>query len=160
MIPNIDLRKLAKWLTPYFLWRPKQIAWLNVLLSPLTWLYDQFLDYRQIKLREATTNSQVIRLTRALRDEFNSEDIVLIHFSDYLNQAFEYLDIEGSFNEFDYLDSDGHSPDDYDFFEEEYNAQTDFVVRIPAVIADKKDQITAFVNKYVLAGKRFKIEIV
>lgn len=160
MIPNIDLNKIVKWLTPHFLWKPKQIAWLTVLLSPLLWLYDQFLVYRLDKLKEATTNSQVIRLTRALRDNFSNEEIVILHFSDYINQAFEYLEIEGSFNEFDYLSSDGHLPDEFDFFDNEYDAQTDFVVRIPGIIENKKDAIAAFVNKYVLAGKRFKIEIV
>lgn len=160
MIFDIDLKKIVKWLTPYFLWKPKQIAWLTVLLFPLAWLYEQFLVYRLGMLKEATTNSQVNRLTRSLRDRYNNEGIYIIHFSDYINQAFVYLQLEGSFNTFDYLSSEAHVPADYDFLQIEYDDQFDFVVRIPAVIAVQADAITAYVNKYKLASKRFKVEII
>jgi len=33
-------------------------------------------------------------------------------------------------------------------------------VRIPAVIAVQADAVKAFVNKYKLASKRFKVEII
>jgi len=160
MIFDIDLKKIVKWLTPYFLWRPKQVAWLTVLVFPLTWLFKQFIAYRLDKLKEATTNSQVIRLTRALRDRYLNENINIIHFSDTMSQAFVYLQLEGSFDEFDFTGAEGHLPSDYDYVQTEYNDQYDFVVRIPAVIAVQADAVKAFVNKYKLASKRFKVEII
>lgn len=160
MIFDIDLKKIVKWLTPYFLWKPKQTAWLTILLFPLIWLYEQFLTYRTAMLREATTNSQVIRLTRSLRDRYNNESIYISHFSDYINQAFVYLELEGSFDTFDYLSGEAHLPADYDFMQTEYEDQFDFVVRIPAVLTAQADAITAYVNKYKLASKRFKVEII
>jgi hypothetical protein len=160
MILDFDLTKIVKWLTPHFLWKPKQTAWLTVLLFPLVWLYEQFLIYQLDKLKEATINSQVIRLTQALRERYNNQGIIIIHFSDYINQAFLYLQLEGTFSEFDYLAAEGHTPVDYDFQQLEYNDQFDFIVRIPAAIAAQTDLITAFVNKYKLASKRFKVETI
>src|SRR3989339_480346 len=103
MIFGIDINKLIQQLTPHFLNKPKQIAWLQVLLYPLVWLYSEFLTYRTAKLKEATINSQVIRFRRALRDRFENESIEIIHPEDYLSQAFIYLEIEGATIEYDYL---------------------------------------------------------
>lgn len=160
MIFGIDINKLIQWLTPHFLNRQKHIAWLQVLLFPVVWLHAQFLLFRAAKLKEATINSQVHRFTRALRDQFGSEEIFIIHFGDYLAQAFIYLEIEGAFLEFDYLDAENHVPVDYDATQAEYDNEYDFIVRISASLTGQQEAIAAFVNKYKLAGKRFKIEII
>lgn len=160
MIFEIDLNKIIRWLTPHFLDKPKHRAWLQTLMFPIVWLYAQFLDYRSSKFRESTINSQVNRLTQALRERFGSDLIEILHFSDYLNQAFIYLELEGSVLEYDYLAIEGHVPVDYDFLQAEYDNQFDFVVRIPASLTIEQDSITAFVNKYKLVSKRFKIEII
>lgn len=160
MIFNIDFNKVIGSLTPHFLNKPKHIAWLQTLLYPVLWLYDDFLTYRDVKLKEATINSQVNRLTRALRDAFENELIEIVHISDYLNQAFIYLQIEGATIEYDYLNVEAHTPAEYDFLQAEYDAETDFVVRIPSAISDKADAVKLFVNKFKFSGKRFKVEII
>lgn len=156
---NIDINKLVKWLLPHYLNKPKHYAWLKVLTSPLVWLYDQFLIYRSAKLREVTINSQVNRFTQALQYTFNNAGIYILHPRVYLNQAFIYLEIEGATPEFDYLYIEAHTPVDYDYLQSEYDAEIDFIVRVPSALAALQDQISAFVNKYKYYGKRFKIEL-
>ena len=158
MIFNINFNKLIKWLLPHFLNKTKQIAWLSALLYPIVWLHAQYLIYRDQKLSDATINSQVIRLTKALRDKFSNLGIYILHFSDYLDQAFIYLRIEGATIEYDYIQLDNHSPADYDFLSAEYDNQYDFIVRIPVGMALKADQVNAFVQLYKFSSKRFKIE--
>lgn len=144
---------------PHFLVKPKHIAWLTVLFYPLVVLYSQFLQYRSAQLRRATINSQRNRLTQALRDEFLNDSIYLQHNSDYLNQAFIYLEEEGASAEFDYLEEEGHQPESFDFLDEEYELQYDFIVRIPQSLSAKTLDISAFVKRYVFTSIRYKIEL-
>jgi len=160
MIFGIDINKMVKWLMPHFLFKPVHYAWLKLLLFPMTWTYSQFLVYRLDKLKEATINSQVNRLRLALRERFGSDLIDIIHFSDYLNQAYIYLEIEGATLEYDYLEMENHQPVDYDYLTEEYDQEFDFVVRIPQSLAAQWESIIAFVNKYKLVGKRFTLEFI
>lgn len=160
MIFGVDFNRIIEHLTPHFLKKSKHLAWLKVLLSPVVWLYDQFLTYRTAKLKEATINSQVVRFTRALRDYFGSELIEIIHSGDFLNQAFIYLEIEGATAEYDYLPIEAHEPVDYDYTQAEFDSENDFTVRIPAAMNGQQDAVIAFVNKYKLAGKRFNVELI
>lgn len=156
---DIDLNKLVKQLMPHFLFKPKHYAWLTVLLFPIIWLYSEFLTYRTEKLREATINSQVNRLTLALQEEFNNDGIYIIHPGAYLDQAFIYLEIEGATPEFDYLAIEEHEPVDYDALQAEYDGETDFTVRVPSALTAQQARIKLFVDKFRFFGKRFKIEI-
>lgn len=155
---NIDINKLIFWLMPHFLTKPKHLVWLQTLLFPLSWLYAQFLQYRAQKLYDATINSQVNRLTHALRSKFNDQTIYIIHLSDYIDQAFIFLEIEGATPEYDYLAIEGHIPVDYDFTQAEYDSEVDFIVRIPLAMVAQSEAVKAFVNLYKFSSKRFKIE--
>ncbi|WP_443937105.1 hypothetical protein [Pedobacter sp. MW01-1-1] len=155
---NIDFNKLITWLVPHFLVKPNHLAWLKTLLFPVVWLYSEFLAYRAEKLYDATINSQVNRLTHALRKRFNNQSIYIIHLSDYTDQAFIFLEIEGATLEYDYLAMEGHTPLDYDFLQAEYDNEVDFIVRIPIGMAALSEEVKAFVNLYKFSSKRFKIE--
>jgi len=156
---NIDFNKIIRWLMPHYLVKPKHVAWLTVLLSPIIWLYNQFLVYRSAKLLEATINSQVNRFTKALQQTFGNTGIFILHPSAFLTQSFIYLEIEGATPQFDYLAIENHTPIDYDYVQLEYDSQIDFIVRVPAALTELQKQIGAFVNKYKYFGKRFRIEL-
>jgi hypothetical protein len=156
---NIDLNKIIRWLMPHYLVKPKHIAWLTVLLSPVVWLYAQFLTYRDAKLLEATINSQVNRFNLALQQTFGNNGIFILHPSAFLTQNYIYLELEGATPEFDYLAIDAHTPVDYDFLQLEYDSEIDFIVRVPTALASMQDVIAAFVNKYKFYDKRFRIEL-
>ncbi len=153
-----DVKKMIRWLMPFFLIKPKHLAWLETLLIPVKTLYANFLVYRQQQLREVTITSEVNRLTRGLRDEFLDETIYIIHPDDYLEQSFIYLEREGATPEFDYLDSEDHQPYAFDYLDEEFNSQYDFIIRIPEYLIGKSDAIRAFVKKYIFSGITFTIE--
>ncbi len=155
---DIDFNKLIKWLVPNFLAKPKHLAWLTALLFPLVWLYEQFLGYRSDKLYDATINSQVNRLTHALRREFSDNTIYIIHYADYLDQAFIFLELEGATPEYDYLAIEAHTLVDYDFTSSEYDNEQDFIVRIPIDLTSQSAAVAQFVNKYKFSSKRFKVE--
>jgi hypothetical protein len=158
MIFDISLSKITRWLVPHFLGRPRHLAWLRVLLSPVVHLYDVFLDYRKAKLKEATINSQVLRLNQALREKFNHEQIYIQNSNDFLNQSFVYLSLEGATVDFDHLQAE-NQPSEFDFLLAEYENEFDFTIRIPAMLAPQRDEVAAFVNRYKLAGKQFTVEL-
>ncbi|MEB0302401.1 hypothetical protein [Mucilaginibacter sp. 5C4] len=153
-----DVKKMIRWLMPFFLIKPKHLAWLETLLLPVKLMYDDFLVYKDQQLREATITSETNRLTRALRDKFLDETIYIIHPDDYLEQSFIYLESEGASPEFDYLDEENHQPYTFDYLDEEFNSQYDFIVRIPEILIGNADAIRAFVKKYIFSGITFTIE--
>jgi len=155
---SFNINKTIKQLLPYFLVKPKQLAWLQVLLYPLVWLYANFLTYRAAQLKNATVNSTVIRFTRALRDEFADETIYIFHPEEILDQAFIYLAVEGAILEYDYLASENHVPVDYDYTVIEYNSNYDFIVRIPVALASRADEVMAYVKKYAFFGLHYTVE--
>jgi hypothetical protein len=155
---RFDIDKMIRWLMPYFLVKPKHLAWLQTLFAPLKTLYADFIGYKALQLKNATINSQKARLETALRDQFEDNSIYIFHPDDYLDQAFIYLQREGATPEFDYLHIEAHVPVDYDATQPEYNTQYDFIVRIPASLAGSTQAIHAFVKKYVFSSITFTIE--
>ena len=155
---GFNTNTLIKQLLPPAVRKPKQIAWLMALVKPVQDLHTAFLAYRQQALRDITITSQVNRLTKALQDKFSNDGIYLVHPLDYLDQAYVYLYAEERLPEYDYLLEENHRPKEFDYILDELNRDFDFIVRVPAILAQSNNNITAFVNKYVMAGRRFKIE--
>ncbi len=56
-----------------------------------------------------------------------------------------------------YFDSELQSPF-YTYFDSELQGDVDFIVYVPSTIAYDPAQLSAIVNRYKLAGKRFSIE--
>ncbi len=69
---NIDYNKLILWLIPDFKRKPKLIAWLKVLCSPVVQLSEQFLLKREKSLYKLNHNSQVFSMQKVLNDRFDS----------------------------------------------------------------------------------------
>jgi hypothetical protein len=71
---TVDWEKMIRWLINYRLRKPRQIAWLNSLLYPLTYLYNLFLAFRKSVVYRLNITPQVCYLEKALNDRY---DIVL-----------------------------------------------------------------------------------
>jgi len=155
---SFDVNKLVRRLVPYFLLRPVQVAWIETILSPIQSLHSDFLAYRLSQLKSATITSESNRLTKGLQDYFNDNTIYIIHNTDYLDEAFVYLQNEGATPDYDYTNAEAHTPVVYDFVQAEYGVQIDFIVRIPLSMASLSNAVYAFVKKYVFTGINFKIE--
>ena len=70
---NLNIDKLLVLLTPTFLRKPKLVAWLRMLATPLHKLLYDSQRARQADLYNLALNSQVCYLRKALNDEFDSE---------------------------------------------------------------------------------------
>ena len=147
---NLKIDKLLVLLTPTFLRKPKLIAWLRMLATPLHNVRYDFQRARQADLYTLAHNSQVCYLRKALNDEFDDEQR-RIRIEDgrqkqrlyiyprsankplYLGKVFLYQ--RGS-----YIDGG-----------------VDFIVVLPKDLTYDKYKLEALVNFYKLAGKRWEI---
>lgn len=68
---RLDFPALVRGLVPALLRRPRMLAWLEVLTSPVATLYREFLLYRADVLRQLSYNGQTILLEKALNDTFD-----------------------------------------------------------------------------------------
>ena len=147
---NLNIDKLLVLLTPTFLRKPKLVAWLRMLATPLHKVLYDFQRARQADLYNLAHNSQVCYLRKALNDEFDDEQR-RIRIEDgrqkqrlyiyprstnkplYIGKVFLYQ--RGS-----YIDGGG-----------------DFIVVLANGLAYDKYKLEALVNFYKLAGKRWEI---
>jgi len=144
---------------PSLLVKPIHYAWLKTLLVSINNTYAQFVVFINQQLADATIDSSVNRLTKALNDKFDpTGSIYLLQNDDYLAESFIYLETDTASPEYDYLESEDHEPADYDYLDDEYSHDYNFIVRIPVAIADKSAQINRFVGRYVFSGIKYTVE--
>jgi hypothetical protein len=156
---SFNINKLIDLILANMFHKPVHLAWLRAALKPLRTTYAILMAYRTAKLSEATITSSVNRFTKALNDRFDTTDIYLIHQLDYIDNAFEFLETDYHFNDYDYLGEENHVPQDFDYTSNEYDPDNDFLVRIPHALFPKINEIKAFVLRYTMAGRRFTIEL-
>ncbi len=64
-------------LTPTRLRQAKMLAWLSLITSQLSKIYDKYVLFRNLKLNEINFTGQLIYLQKKLRDTFNCQGIVI-----------------------------------------------------------------------------------
>ncbi len=64
-------------LTPTRLRQAKMLAWLSLITSELSKIYDKYVLFRKLKLYEINFTGQVMYLQKKLRDTFNCQEIVI-----------------------------------------------------------------------------------
>lgn len=138
--------------------KPKIRAYTEALLHPVEDLHNGFLTFRVKMLSDVTITSEVNRLRKALRDKYQDQTIQIIHPGDYLLRAFIYLRDEPHPERYDYTREEAHTPVEFDFLREEFDASVDFIVRIPISLITQADDIYNFVARYQLASIKFKVE--
>lgn len=139
--------------------KPKRLSWLQSIGKPLATLWVMVLAYRSEKMYEATITGETNRLQKALQDKFGSPGIYIIQPTDYLDNAWIYQENEEHFTEWDFLEGENHLPAEFDFLELEYDPDYDFTVRVPTGMSDKIFEMKNFLKKYVMAGKRYNMEV-
>ena len=145
MTLNID--KLVVLLLPTFLRKPKLVAWLRTLATPLHKLLYAFQQARTADLYNLAHNSQVCYLRKALNDEFDPQQR-RIRIEDGKKNERLYIYPRSAnrplflgkvflYQRGDYIDGG-----------------VDFIVVIPQGLQYDKYKLEALVNFYKLAGKR------
>ena len=147
---NLNIDKLLVLLTPTFLRKPKLVAWLRTLATPLHKLLYDFHRASQADLYNLDHNSQVCYLRKALNDEFDSEQR-RIRIEDGKQKQRLYI-YPRSANKPLYLGKLFlYQRGDY------IDGGVDFIVALPKDLTYDKYKLEALVNFYKLAGKRWQI---
>lgn len=147
---NLNIDKLLILLTPTFLRKPKLVAWLRMLATPLHKVLYNFQRARQDDLYNLAHNSQVCYLRKALNDEFDDEKR-RIRIEDGKQKQRLYI-YPRSANKPLYLGRVFlYQRGDY------IDGGVDFIVVLPKDLTYDKYKLEALVNFYKLAGKRWQI---
>jgi hypothetical protein len=147
---NLNIDKLLILLTPTFLRKPKLVAWLRMLATPLLKVLYEFQRARQADLYNLAHNSQVCYLRKALNDEFDDEQR-RIRIEDGKQKQRLYI-YPRSANKPLYLGKLFlYQRGDY------IDGGVDFIVVLPKDLTYDKYKLEALVNFYKLAGKRWQI---
>ena len=147
---NLNIDKLLVLLIPTFLRKPKLVAWLRTLATPLYKLLYDFHLARQADLYNLAHNSQVCYLRKALNDEFDDEQR-RIRIEDGKQKQRLYI-YPRSANKPLYLGKVFlYQRGDY------IDGGVDFIVVLPKDLTYDKYKLEALVNFYKLAGKRWQI---
>ena len=153
------------------LWLPpakrmvKRIAWLKALVKPVINLYSDFMVYQSATIYSLSFTSQTIYLEKLLNDTFNAS-LTGIYIIDgiVINKTYLFHKNEGGPRQYLFHKSEHQSPI-YLFHKSEFNVTVDFIIMVPATVYSQLqnnnnqglNSMTALVNKYKLAGKRFTI---
>ncbi|GGG33513.1 hypothetical protein [Hymenobacter glacieicola] len=68
---RLNFPALVRGLVPSLLRKPRTLAWLEVLTSPIETIYQDFLNYQADVLRQLSYNGQTIMMEKALNDTFD-----------------------------------------------------------------------------------------
>jgi hypothetical protein len=158
-IYNVDFNRLLKWLVPPLLRSNLILNWLKAIISPIYWVYNNFIQYKSdVDYRTAIT-PQVCYLEKVLNDTFDKvrrritisdnpgKNIVLIHMDDAALPV--KIHQEGS----------GHDAVTLLIHDESsYVNLSDFIVRVPLTLQQsQRYRLQTILNTYKLASKRYKI---
>jgi hypothetical protein len=153
----IDYAKLVLWLLPGYLRQTKTIAWLNVAVSPVVYLYQQFVLFRKNKLYEISITPQVCRLETLLNDKFDFTQR-RIYIDDAPERGPEYFYKEPELQPvFLYRESEA-LPVYFHTESEGAEYGDDFIVYVPLTLVFDNAEMRSLVKKFKLPGMKFKIQ--
>lgn len=154
---NIDYNKLVVLLLPTFLRKPKLVGYLRALIMPLDTIYYKWYNWRIDNIYKLEHTGQICYLRVSLNDKFDPIER-RIYITDGLEYDTFYIYTEAedrtiwvhteSENKPIYLRTEAETAD----------TGLDFLVYVPVEIYKKqKDALTAHIEFYRVAGKRYKI---
>lgn len=151
---KLDVNKLVVLLGQTFLRRPRFLALLQVLAAPIATIHQQWYVHRQNNIYRLKHNGQVCYLRKVLNDTFDpSLRRITIAEGNRYNRQYVYTNIEQqpNFLGLMYVRQAGDYAD----------TGVDFRVVVPQGfdLANNIYQLSALIDFYKLAGKRYLIEI-
>ncbi len=155
---------LPKYMTPVRLRQPKMMAWLQILVQPVNYLYGLFSGHRAANLYELAHSSQVCYLQAVLNDVFDPVSRgIFVSDGPYVDPSFIYKVIEDRPLFIDLAGEVGTSvipaPDPVPLYTvmETYLLGVQFVVNVPAGVAASPSydvhRLRAMTDKYRLVSK-------
>lgn len=154
-IYKIDYYKLVRWLVPPFLMQKKLLALLKALLTPVPQLYARFTEQRAKNIYTLAHGTQVVYMQKVLNERFDpSNKRIRIADGKLYNQVYIYATEAGL-----PLFLEREEPT-WLFSSAKYKeGHFDFIVVLNNAKVSETElfELRALVDKYKLAGKRYKI---
>jgi hypothetical protein len=150
-IYDIDYNKLTGWLTPEPLRQNRLLRFLSLLVSPVVFIYQQFLMYRKAKIYQLMITPQKCYLERLLNDryDFTQRRIYIEDGIDYPpTYIYQDAELKPIYLGTTAIYTSGESGD----------LQDDFVIYVPYDIGLESAEMISLVRAYKLAGTKFKIQ--
>lgn len=146
----VNWRKLAVQLTPTFLRGELMKAWVELIVDVIDYIHYQWLQFRSDNLYKLAHNSQICYLRAALNDRFDpSLRRIEISSGNAFTRQYIYTDAEQKPK---YLGTI-YLYDDADY----EDTGVDFIVKVPTDLVFSIYAMTALVDFYKLASKRYKV---
>ena len=141
---------------PTMLRKPRLLAWLAALVSPVVWLYQQFLNYRLISLQELSYNGQTAMLEKALNDKLdpNLRRIVIRNTTVFLDVLYINYKHEQQPPKYAHRKQEGGPL--YPYSKKEYQNQVGFTVYAPGLNA-KDYALNKLIQRYKIALVTYRI---
>ena len=160
-IYDINYKKLVTWMVPQVLRKTRLLVLLNVLVSPVVYIYNLFMINRRNNLYKLLISPQVCYVEMALNDKYDSSNRqIKIEQPKRKDPLFLYKKIE---RRPVHLFTKGEitKPRTILYQKGEASAfQYDFIVKVPATVAFNMNEMTAVIESYILPDKVYKISIV
>lgn len=157
---DIDYNKVVLERIPEEVQELEHNTWLQRLVSPLVYIYNQLLLFRATVLYKLSITPQVFSIEKMLNDRYDSalKRITIID-GVQLDQKYMYLRAEGK-PIYIYRKSEG-KPKKYFYLRGETSEESfDFIVNVPSAIAFDKNEMKSLINSYKLAGKFYSIQTI
>jgi hypothetical protein len=157
---SVDYRKLSLLLLPTMLRKSRIVAFIYSVTSAVSLLHSQFTTFGDQCFKRLSYNSQTCRLQACVNDYFDSVDRrIVIENLDSTNDDFILYNRSENRGKRGYNRTEGKERILYNRGFSGSGAY-DFIVKVPTVLSLSNQDIirlTALVNTYKLASKRFSI---
>lgn len=167
-IYKIDFGKLVIWLTPVILRKERMIAWLHALITPIIYLYDKFLGFREDTNYWLHINGQVCYLEKMLNDKYDRDSRrIYIDKGKNYEPVFIYQEPEADAPLFTFLEAEENETPPYLYVDNETTSSNcDFIIMVPVELRpddvnklNKKElELNTLVSMYALPDKVHSIQ--
>lgn len=153
---RLDTPRLVWLLLPTTLRKPRLVAWLTTLASPVAYLYQQFLSYRLDTLRELSYNGQTALMEKGLNDKLdnNLRRIVIRNSAIYLDPL--YINFKREAQPPTFASSRAEGRPLYPHRASDFASQVDFTVYAPGLNA-KDYQLNILIRRFKIALVNYRI---
>jgi hypothetical protein len=155
---NIDYNKVATWLLPRFIRKPKMVAFMVALLHPVVVLYFEFKNFRKAKQYQLSITPQVCFLEKILNDRYDFT-ARRIYIADGADKPPFYLYKRVELKPKYFFRRSENKPQTLYTRGENAEYANDFIIYVPAVLALDFINVAALVRSANnLPGTKFKIQ--
>ena len=156
---SLDIDLQIRRVLPTFKRTLKRISWLNVVLTPIKTIYNDFIVYRSSQLNELSYNNQTAIFAYALNDAFDvvNRGISINNTFDDIPQPYIFQKLENERQIYIHQKSENEEPV-YIYTEKEYGSVTHYFVNVPISLQVREEEIITLIEKYNHVGMNYEIK--